>query len=142
MKIYLSKSNSADKTPIAAIKEILLPDVTILEYTGGPYNPELILSSDIVFVFPPKESEMMPLPDEEGLSCYVGKGQYGEIDKVLNHSIYVIHVCKVEGKLIYREVIDIQETGINDWQHRFAAIIMDETTYTLEEIFGFPGLKI
>lgn len=80
-RIYISKSKQSDFNELLKLKSDLskFKNIEILEFQGGNYTPDLLLSADLVIFIPPKDPVL-----KEHLIGYayldVGKGQYKEFE--------------------------------------------------------------
>lgn len=78
-KIYISKSKQSDFNQLLKLKSDLskFKNIEVLEFQGGTYNTDLLLSADLVIFIPPKNSIL----DDQVINRYqieVGRGQYEE----------------------------------------------------------------
>lgn len=76
MKIYLAKSNSCDPEVYMKVKKYIKDNIKceLLEYSGGTYDPGVILMSNYLIVIPPDfefDKRLVNLP-----SILTGKGQF------------------------------------------------------------------
>jgi hypothetical protein len=76
MKVYLAKSNSCDPEVYMKVKKYIKDNIKceLLEYSGGTYDPSVILMSDYLVVIPPDldyDTRRAFLP-----SIHTGKGQF------------------------------------------------------------------
>lgn len=82
-RVYLAKSNKANPNLVSAVRQTLTKfDVQIVEFTGGSYSNDLLLSCDELYVIPDlSEAEN----DEYGKSWSVsiGKGLYQQIQSFI-----------------------------------------------------------
>lgn len=78
-KIYISKSKQSDFNQLLKLKSDLFKfkNIEVLEFQGGTYNTDLLLSADLVIFIPPKNSELISHNDT-WCEIEVGKGQYEE----------------------------------------------------------------
>lgn len=77
-KIYISKSKQSDFNQLLKLKSDLskFKNIEVLEFQGGTYNTDLLLSADLVIFIPPKNSKLEPF--ESFYQIEVGRGQYEE----------------------------------------------------------------
>lgn len=83
--IYLSKSNRCNPMFVMSARKFIqesFPGVELLEFTGGSYNRNVILSADLCFVV----SDAMPIVDhdKEIMIIDVGRGIYTEVREFLD----------------------------------------------------------
>lgn len=77
MKVYLSKSKQCNPDLVISVTQLIkesIPNVEILSYTGGQYNPNLIFQADMVITIP-------AVPCKEDVlkaSVMLGRGGFDE----------------------------------------------------------------
>jgi hypothetical protein len=77
-KVYLAKSNRANPDLVSRIRQMLSKfDVEIVEYTGGAYSHNLLLSCDELIVIP--DLSNININDEELWETTIGKGLFEQI---------------------------------------------------------------
>jgi hypothetical protein len=95
MKIYLGKSYQSNPDLVVAINSILKKNkVEIVKYSGGAYDPDLIVNHDpnYVLIIPPNftQSELEEIQDREQNTFYIGKGIDSESRKLPERTFFVI----------------------------------------------------
>ncbi len=134
-KIYISKSKVGNPDDLMQVRRhISKLDVEILEYTGGSYTPDLLLSANILIVVPPSLD-----------SGIVGKGQYTEVEAFDEDSnaLPIYLVCNANSKDIrIANIEDYGETGKDDWKSNYGNLqTNDEVTMNLKEFADIHGLE-
>jgi len=132
-KLYLSKSKAGDVAYTNQIRKHLQSlDCELLEFGGGTYSSNLLLSSDILIIVPPGE-----LTKYEGLlGFWVGKGQYEEIIAANSRAMetYVVTNKHVDGSLMIDEVY-LTKVIAENWQTKYAFIRLYDMPNTIENEF-------
>lgn len=78
-RVYIAKSNKANPNLVSRVRQTLsVFDVQIVEFTGGSYSHDLLLSCDELYVIPDL-SEAENDEYEESWSVSIGKGLYEQI---------------------------------------------------------------
>ena len=140
MIIYLSKSNRCNPNHVMAVREelkSLFPDSEIREFTGGSYNRNHILESDLCFMV----AESDPEADEEygKLEINVGRGLYTEarlmLDKSLETGKHHLYYCffRSNGEFTTHLVTNCKITNIDNYI-RYGRIAADMKSTTFAEI--------
>ena len=77
-KVYLAKSNKANPNTVSKVRQTLSKfNIQVVEFTGGTYSNDLLLSCDELIVIP-DISECYD--DGYYWNCSIGKGLYEQID--------------------------------------------------------------
>lgn len=122
-KIYLSKSKAGDLSHVAKIREFLQTlDIELLEFAGGTYNTDLLLTANYLLVDSPLKKEKHC----ETSGYWVGKGQYEEIKAFQNNNgIFMIQEFLPDDdekiNLVIDEVYKMEVVNI-DWQKYYAFV--------------------
>ena len=76
MKVYLAKSNSCDPEVYMRVKKYIKGNIKceLLEYSGGTYDPSVILMADYLVVIPPDFDFVTTRPNLP--SIHTGRGQF------------------------------------------------------------------
>ena len=102
-------------------------NVEIVEFDGGEYNTDKLLSSDIVLILP------HTLPKAFNYDFYLGKGQYTEyslIKKLKNKRLYFV-ICL--GDELYVSTFDDDDIVENDWKKEFVHVWCKDTLKPLHK---------
>ena len=94
-RVYLAKSNKANPNLVSAVRQTLAKfNVQVVEFTGGTYSHDLLLSCDELYVIP--DLSGINVQDEYDIywSVPLGKGLYEQIqafNKSHNHNdIFIV----------------------------------------------------
>lgn len=135
-KIYLSKSKAGDLARVAEIREFLQTlDIELLEFAGGTYNTDLLLTADYLLVDSPLKKEKHG--DIGGY--WIGKGQYEEIKafEITGSTFIAQHFASDPyGKtnLVIDEVYKMEVVNI-DWQKYYAFVeCFDSPAFITDEL--------
>lgn len=93
-RVYLAKSNRANPNLVSVVRQTLSKfNVQIVEFTGGYYTHDLLLSCDELYVIP-DISEAYQDDYNNFWSLSIGKGLYEQIqafhNKVSNNDIFIV----------------------------------------------------
>lgn len=81
-KVYLAKSNKANPNTVSKVRQTLSKfDIQVVEFTGGTYSNDLLLSCDELIVIPDISDSY---DDGYYWNCNIGKGLYEQIDAFRN----------------------------------------------------------
>lgn len=74
LRIYLSKSKMGSMDTLMKVRDVLsyYENIQVIEFQGGEYNTDLLLSADLVIIIPPE------LPKPYTNTNTIGKGQHVE----------------------------------------------------------------
>ena len=133
-KIYISKSNACHLDDLIAVRTFLSDyNCEILEYNGGKYDPDLILTADLIVVVPHREQE-----GAKENTFFVGKGQYSEAnkfdDKIKSMTLLLTAINPVSFHLLF----DLIPHDPTNFKFKFGVIEINEGPI---EITGFLTLK-
>ena len=123
MKIYISKSNQANPDDLIMARAKFQKEGTVLEYTGGVYNPERVKEADKIVIIPPAISTF-----EKGNvdSITIGKGNFSELKSYEKH----MQECEQEPVMsLFKDnreykIIKYAETAERNWQTNFAKLFV------------------
>lgn len=123
MKIYISKSNQANPDDLIMARAKFQKEGTVLEYTGGVYNPERVKEADKIVIIPPSISTF-----EKGNvdSITIGKGNFTEMKTYEKH----MQECEQEPVMsLFKDnreykIIKYAETAERNWQTNFAKLFI------------------
>lgn len=123
MKIYISKSNQANPDDLIMARAKFQKEGTVLEYTGGVYNPERVKEADKIVVIPPAISTF-----EKGNvdSITIGRGNFSEMKTYEKH----MQECEQEPVMsLFKDnreykIIKYAETAERNWQTNFAKLFV------------------
>lgn len=77
-KVYLAKSNKANPNTVSKVRQTLSRfNIQVVEFTGGTYSNDLLLSCDELIVIPDISGSY---DDGYYWNCSIGKGLYEQID--------------------------------------------------------------
>lgn len=86
-RVYLAKSNKANPNLVSAVRQTLAKfDVQVVEFTGGAYSHELLLSCDELYVIP----DLSGAKQDDYINYWsvpIGRGLYEQIQafKIAKH---------------------------------------------------------
>jgi hypothetical protein len=87
-RVYLAKSNRANPNIVSNVRITLNNfDVDVIEYSGGQYSNNALLSCDYLVVVPESTPNLTDLSSE----ISIGKGLYEQIESLLR--IMTIKMC-------------------------------------------------
>ena len=123
MKIYISKSNQANPDDLIMARAKFQKEGTVLEYTGGVYNPERVKEADKIVILPPASSVF-----EKGNvdSITIGRGNFSELKSYEKH----MQECEQEPVMsLFKDnreykIIKYAETAERNWQTNFAKLFV------------------
>lgn len=130
MKIYLAKSNSCDPEVYMRVKAYILKNtvgVELLEYKGGPYTHDDLLSADLMVVIPPSFNF------ETDKGCDVintGRGQFEQCMVYANANYTKNFTTKATPHIYY-----VNKTSLNK------ILIITGFDYGRPQIANFIGLE-
>ncbi len=132
LKIYISKSKEGRFNDIMKLKGILENfNVEVLEFIGGKYSADKLLSADILLTLPPIRRNLF----------YVDKGQYTELneytDKDFAHCFVVYpDETTVDGELKLSQVTALNRVDehICNWKNNYGELHYDTEKLELEDI--------
>lgn len=123
MIIYLSKSNRCNPNHVMLVRQAIkdhyenYDDFELLEWTGGTYSPEKLLSANFVFVV----SEQDPIESEDVMLIVVGRGIYSEARQFLDEKVrdndHGIYYCNFVDDEIFNlhQVLGAKLTNMDSW---------------------------
>jgi len=93
-RVYIAKSNKANPNLVSRVRQTLsVFDVQIVEFTGGTYSHDLLLSCDELYVIPDLSGSF----DDDYTNIWsvsIGKGLYEQIhafhNKTSNNDIFIV----------------------------------------------------
>ena len=117
----------------------IFPDSEIREFTGGTYDRNLILDSDIAFMT--AESSPVPMEKAEKMSISIGRGLYTEAELMLQKSretsqpcIYYCHFkSDINEGFTIHQIRNAKITDINNYI-RYGEILVDMESKSFAEI--------
>ena len=123
MKIYISKSNQANPDDLIMARAKFQKEGTVLEYTGGVYNPERVKEADKIVIIPPAVSTF-----EKGNvdSITIGRGNFSEMKTYEKH----MKECEQEPIMsLFKDnreykILKYAETAERNWQTNFAKLFV------------------
>ena len=123
MKIYISKSNQANPDDLIMARAKFQKEGTVLEYTGGVYNPERVKEADKIVIIPPAVSTF-----EKGNvdSITIGRGNFSEMKTYEKH----MQECEQEPIMsLFKDnreykILKYAETAERNWQTNFAKLFV------------------
>ena len=123
MKIYISKSNQANPDDLIMARAKFQKEGTVLEYTGGVYNPERVKEADKIVIIAPAVSTF-----EKGNvdSITIGRGNFSEMKTYENH----MKECEQEPVMsLFKDnreykILKYAETAERNWQTNFAKLFV------------------
>ncbi len=90
----------------------------LLEFSGGIYSPDKLLSANYVFVI----TEQKPLVSENKMIVTVGRGVYSEVRQFLDEKIHdelhqIFFCCFTEENLMFDiyQILGIRITNMDSW---------------------------
>lgn len=114
MRIYIAKSNKANPEYLIKIRDFLskFKTVEILEYQGGSYNNNDLITSDILIVIPDLSES---INDKRIL---LGKGLYQQIDDFFLHQsidgIFIVTGVDKSGEIECSYIDEVDDKGNYD----------------------------
>lgn len=120
LKVFLSKSKNGDYDLGLKTKDLLLKaGMEVVEYTGGTYSPDLMLSCDVLVMVP----ALLQQPND---TDYVGKGQFTELitwGKGKNRSSSIIVNNHSTYGVVLKKIMSLQLIeGEEDWKIKYGKI--------------------
>lgn len=128
LRVYLSKSKQGTMDSLMKARELLSKyNIELIEFVGGEYTSETLLSCDIVLVLP------YSFPKSYHYDFWVGKGQYSEIELAIGRNIPVYYSICLGDELYVSNDIDDKDVDEIDWKTKFAHIWCNEMMKPLHE---------
>lgn len=133
-KIYISKSKQSDFNQLLKLKSDLskFKNIEVLEFQGGTYNTDLLLSADLVIFIPPKNSILDQVI--KGYQIEVGRGQYEEFVNLKNNKLIPCELY-YNNQFYTIEDCDTYIEGDQTWQEWGVLFIeLESNTTDLEKV--------
>lgn len=123
MKVYLSKSNRCNPNHVMLVRQAIkdhyndIDNFELLEFTGGTYTPEKLLSADLVFVV----TEQDPIESDDVMLVVVGRGIYSEVrqflDEKMHDTQHGIFYCNFVDDEVFNlhQILGAKITNMDSW---------------------------